>query len=195
MTGVAFAWVTRLPFLGSVTKAHHVLAADRDKVFPGDAPSSPSGENGLKNPKTATDTIAEYQRLRADNPRLFSLLVFPESTTKAWRSLVQFRTGVFVSGQPVQPVVLRFPNRYTDVSWVQSIPAYVFKLLTRWVHFAEVLILPIYVPSDAERADPRLYADGVQRAMARAMDLPEERYSNTTSARDVNTWLSQQKRF
>jgi len=44
--------------------------------------------------------------------------LFPEATTTNGRSLVSFKTGAFVPGLPVQPVVVRYPCTTFDPSWV-----------------------------------------------------------------------------
>lgn len=44
--------------------------------------------------------------------------LFPEATTTNGRSLVSFKTGAFVPGLPVQPVVVRYPYTTFDPSWV-----------------------------------------------------------------------------
>lgn len=197
MTGVAMRWVTRVPFIQPLAKAHHVLAVGRPgrqawKVAPDsgrlDDPKLAEVERGGER-KGFTDMIAEYQNLRAADPRLFPLLIFPEGTTKAERCLVQFRTGAFVSGQPVQPLVLRFPHCHVDHSWVGGLGLNFFRLATQWVNHAEAIWLPAYWPSEEETANPRQYADGVQRAMAVAMRLPPERYSNVIGAKDITEWL------
>merc|ERR1712032_1223654 len=109
--------------------------------------------------------------------------VFPEATTKGAKCLVKFRTGAFVSGEPVQPIVLRYPER---LAWVEtSIVQHIFRAMTQWFNFVEVTWLPVYVPNAAEQADPQLYANNVQAAMAEKLELPPESVSSTIGAKEV----------
>ncbi|EPY89911.1 lysophosphatidylcholine acyltransferase 1 isoform 1 [Camelus ferus] len=58
--------------------------------------------------------------------------------------------SAFIPGVPVQPVVLRYPNR---------------------------LFLPVYSPSEEERKDPALYASNVRRVMAEALGVSVTDYT------------------
>lgn len=183
LTGVAIRWVTKLPLLSTIAKAHHVLAVGRTP--------EPKGENDVAcarkvadvHTKSATDVIAEYQRLCAEDLNLVPLLVFPEGTTKAAQSLVKFRSGAFVSGEPVRPVALRLPPR---MSWVRGLGSHLLLMLTQWFYMADFIWLPLYTPSPDERASPRLYADNVQAAIAGALGLPPERVSSAVGAKEMN---------
>ncbi len=46
-------------------------------------------------------------------PHARPLLLFPEGTTTNGRYLLPFKTGAFLAGEPVQPVVIR----YGEVGW------------------------------------------------------------------------------
>lgn len=200
VTGVAMRWVTRAPFFATLSQAHHVLAVGREKAPSGpkvapeseaaaaEAAGAPQGSPKNHAP-TATDTIIAYQRLCRDDPRLFPMVVFPEGTTKASRCLVKFRAGAFVSGEPVQPVALAYPAHF---AWVGSMPSHLWYLLTAWFCYMEVVFLPCYVPCEAERQDPQLYATNVQAAVAAALHLQPERSSRTLGARALSA-LPQKK--
>jgi lysophosphatidylcholine acyltransferase/lyso-PAF acetyltransferase len=41
-------------------------------------------------------------------PHARPLLLFPEGTTTNGRHLLPFKTGAFLAGQPLQPVVIRY---------------------------------------------------------------------------------------
>ncbi|KAF4024533.1 hypothetical protein G4228_016518, partial [Cervus hanglu yarkandensis] len=58
--------------------------------------------------------------------------------------------SAFIPGVPVQPVVLRYPNK---------------------------LFLPVYTPSEEERKDPALYASNVRRVMAEALGVSVTDYT------------------
>lgn len=211
-TAVAAEWLKRVPLIGGIAKAYHVLhvpagagkrssatkvtaadgspPAERSRSPSPEGRRSPSPEGG-RHEKGAADLIAEYQHLRQGNPKLMPLVIFPEGTTKNERCLVKFRKGAFIGGLPVQPLVLRYPHHFRDISWVQVGPlSNLWKLLTNWVNWVEVEWLDVYKPSEAEREDPDLYASNVQAAIAAAMKLPPERSSRTVD----NVMLSAYKR-
>lgn len=200
LTGVALAWVAKVPIVATVAKAHKVLTVQREKT------AAPSANNAKVAPvgkevssqndptvvrseeptavpksKSATDLIVDYQKQCAADEKLLRPLIFPEGTTKMQRCLLKFRTGAFVSGEPVQPVALRFPD---DVGWVHGLGGHIFDLLTRWVTVLDVIFLDPYVPSEAEKSDPNLYAQNVQKLIAEALDLPSERCSMTLGPKE-----------
>merc|ERR1712183_886368 len=124
----------KLLFVSTVARAHHVLAVGGTRGTK-DTKVTPTSHE--KQPKTTTDTIVEYQRKCAADHGLFPLLVFPEGFTKAARCLLKFRTGAFVSGDPVRPVVLQYPECF---GWVQpSMAVHIFFVLTQWLHCVEVI--------------------------------------------------------
>lgn len=179
LTGVARRWVTRLPFLSTTAWAHHAL----DVGFPKTAKIAPEDDaETRKPPKSATETIVDYQRACTSNSRLLPLLLFPEGTTKAARCLVKFRTGAFVSGEPVQPLALRF---WPEFAWVGSLTRHIFRMLTHWGSMVEVTFLPVYFPNEAEKKDPTLYANNVQAVLAGALQLPAERVSTQIGAKEL----------
>jgi lysophosphatidylcholine acyltransferase/lyso-PAF acetyltransferase len=51
-------------------------------------------------------------------------------------------------------------------------PYHLFRFLTQFVNYCELVMLPVYTPSAAEKADPQLFADNVRAAMSKASGLP-----------------------
>ena len=45
------------------------------------------------------------------------LLIFPEGSTSNRKALMSYKLGAFYPGKPVQPVLLRYPNRIDTVTW------------------------------------------------------------------------------
>ena len=45
------------------------------------------------------------------------LLIFPEGSTSNRKALMSFKLGAFYSSKPVQPVLIRYPNRVDTVTW------------------------------------------------------------------------------
>lgn len=109
--------------------------------------------------------------MRAD-PKRWSgapTVIYPEGTTTNGRMLVQFKLGPFCPGQPVLPVLLRYPTKHYNMSWVGrngSLPMLILRLMLQFSNSCEVEILDAYEPSEAERADAKLFARNVRASMA-----------------------------
>eukprot|EP00854_Cymbomonas_tetramitiformis_P012002 gene12002-14182_t len=87
--------------------------------------------------------------------------------------LLKFRTGAFVAGKPVYPVVFRYPFRYKSPYYGDgSIFHILFRLLSQIHNNMEVSFLPQYVPNEAEKADPALYAENVRQIMRAHLSDP-----------------------
>ncbi|GMH98461.1 hypothetical protein TrVE_jg6071 [Triparma verrucosa] len=98
--------------------------------------------------------------------------MFPEGTTSNGTSIVSFRSGAFVAGVPVVPCVFKYPYRHFDLAFSSvSLKFHILGTLAQLVNFMEVEYLPVYYPSDAEKADPKLYAANVKKAMVEASGL------------------------
>lgn len=81
--------------------------------------------------------------------------------------------GAFAAGQPVLPILLRYRYRHCNPGWgASSALWHIWRLINQFVNTLEVEICPPYMPSDAEMADARLYADNVRACMGRALDVP-----------------------
>lgn len=94
-------------------------------------------------------------------------------------ALVQFKTGAFEAGEPVQPVIIQFPYKHFDPSWVDyvSMPSLLYNTFCQFVNHMEVQWLPLYVPNAAEKADAALYAQNVRCEMARVSGMPMTNHS------------------
>ncbi|KAK9830905.1 hypothetical protein WJX81_003248 [Elliptochloris bilobata] len=114
------------------------------------------------------EEVAAGMRRRGIGP----LVIFPEGTTTNGRYLLPFRTGAFLAGAPVRPVMLRYGPGRVSPAW-ESIPPlwHLFLMLAHPLHSVTAYELPVYVPNAEERANPRLFADGVRRAMLAAGGL------------------------
>jgi lysophosphatidylcholine acyltransferase / lyso-PAF acetyltransferase len=83
--------------------------------------------------------------------------------------LLRFKTGAFLAGAPVLPVIIKYdPKDPVSPAW-ESIDAFwhTFLMLANPVHFVTMVELPVYVPSEEEKADPALYAENVRKYMLR----------------------------
>jgi len=100
-------------------------------------------------------------------------LVFPEGTFTNGKSLIQFKSGAFVVGSPVTPIVFRYPS-YTPF-WNRdesTFPMQIFRLISRLFTPVVLDFLPTYHPTQEELEDPKLYAENVRKLIAYHSRLP-----------------------
>jgi hypothetical protein len=126
---------------------------------------------------SVTDQI--HRRFHED-PDNTVFCMFPEGTTTNGTHLIHFRTGAFVPGVPVAPIIFKFPYCFMDPSGSSCPPLtsliYNSSQLCNWM---TVEYLPMYFPSDAEKADPKLYAANVKALMIEKSGLiPSEKTYN-----------------
>uniref|UniRef100_A0A3Q1FHJ0 Phospholipid/glycerol acyltransferase domain-containing protein n=1 Tax=Acanthochromis polyacanthus TaxID=80966 RepID=A0A3Q1FHJ0_9TELE len=110
-----------------------------------------------KDPESRKKAVAQLNERLTSRGYWPQMLMFPEGTTTNGRALIKFKPGAFLAGVPVQPVLLRYPNKLVSES-------------------IGVTFLPVYNPSPEERSDPKLYADNVQKLMAKALGVPATDY-------------------
>jgi len=122
------------------------------------------------------NTLSEIKRrVNSDEPWK-QFLLFPEGTTTNGKALMSFKAGGFVSGQPVQPVVIRYKNTHDTTSWTWDQPhgalMCMFYTVCQWSTTAELQYLDVYEPSEEEKKNPMLYANNVRKVMAEALGVP-----------------------
>ncbi|XP_068584479.1 LOW QUALITY PROTEIN: lysophospholipid acyltransferase LPCAT4 [Cebidichthys violaceus] len=130
-------------------------------------------------PESRRKAVAQVtERLTSDGywPQM---LMFPEGTTTNGSALIKFKPGAFLPGLPVQPVLLRYPNKLDTVRWTYKGTSWTEALWHTTSQFytnVTVEFLPVYSPSQEEKNDPNLYADNVQKLMAKALGIPSTDY-------------------
>jgi len=78
-----------------------------------------------------------------------------------------------VPGLPVKPVVFKYSTENFSPTWESCFfPWHFVRSLCQWYNFVEVICLPVYIPNEAEKKDPQLYANNVRKAMSEASGLP-----------------------
>uniref|UniRef100_A0A672G4J2 Lysophosphatidylcholine acyltransferase 4 n=1 Tax=Salarias fasciatus TaxID=181472 RepID=A0A672G4J2_SALFA len=130
-----------------------------------------------KDPESRKHAVAQLNERLSSNGYWPQMLMFPEGTTTNGRALIKFKPGAFLAGVPVQPVLLRYPNRLvsgglTPGAWLETLWHTTTQLHTNMT----VEFLPVYNPSEEEKNDPNLYADNVQKLMAKALGVPATDY-------------------
>jgi Ca2+-binding EF-hand superfamily protein/1-acyl-sn-glycerol-3-phosphate acyltransferase len=81
------------------------------------------------------------------------LLVFPTGTTHNQHAIVHFKVGAFLPGVPVQPILIRYPFKHFDNSWVPGgpqAPELLHRLLCQFVNHMSVEFMPVYTPTANE---------------------------------------------
>ncbi|KAK8683797.1 hypothetical protein V6N13_039844 [Hibiscus sabdariffa] len=150
---VAKRSVAKIPLVGLISKCLGCVYVQRE--------SKSSDFKGVAG--VVTDRVHEAHQ----NKSAPMMMLFPEGTTTNGDYLLPFKTGAFLAGAPVVPVILRYPYQRFSPAW-DSITGvrHVVLLLCQFVNHMEVIQLPIYYPSQQEKDDPKQYANNVRRLMA-----------------------------
>ncbi|XP_011921372.1 PREDICTED: lysophosphatidylcholine acyltransferase 2 isoform X1 [Cercocebus atys] len=126
-------------------------------------------------PDSRKNTINEIIKRTTSGGEWPQILVFPEGTCTNRSCLITFKPGAFIPGVPVQPVLLRYPNKLDTVTWTwQGYTFIQLCMLTFCQLFTkvEVEFMPVQVPNDEEKNDPVLFANKVRNVMAEALGIP-----------------------
>ncbi|KAM8721481.1 hypothetical protein ACLKA7_007370 [Drosophila subpalustris] len=133
-----------------------------------------------EDPNSRQNTIRQIVDRARSTDDWQQVVIFAEGTCTNRTALIKFKPGAFYPGVPVQPVLLRYPNKYDTFTWTWDGPG-VLRLLwltmTQFYNRCEVEYLPVYTPSPAEVADANLYASNVRQVMAKALGVPTSDYS------------------
>ncbi|MFT7814676.1 lysophospholipid acyltransferase LPCAT4 isoform X2 [Arapaima gigas] len=152
---------TSLPVIGALLEFNQSLLVSR------------------KDPESRRRCAAQLSERLQSNDRWPQVLLFPEGTTTNGQALIKFKHGGFAPGVPVQPVLLHYPNKLDTVRWTWKGTSWVEAL---WYTTSQlytnitVEFLPVYTPSADEKTNPTLYADNVQKLMARRLGVPATDY-------------------
>ncbi|KAG5381305.1 hypothetical protein IGI04_029147 [Brassica rapa subsp. trilocularis] len=169
---VAKRSVGKLPLVGLISKCLGCVYVQREAKSP--------------DFKGVSGTVNERVREAHRNKSAPTIMLFPEGTTTNGDYLLTFKTGAFLAGTPVLPVILKYPyerfsaawdtisgvsisffNKLAFVSEVLALKArHVLFLLCQFVNHLEVIRLPVYYPSQEEKDNPKLYASNVRKLMA-----------------------------
>uniref|UniRef100_A0A8D0G5F5 Lysophosphatidylcholine acyltransferase 2 n=1 Tax=Sphenodon punctatus TaxID=8508 RepID=A0A8D0G5F5_SPHPU len=98
-----------------------------------------------QDPDSRRNTINEITIRATSRGQWPQVLIFPEGTCTNRSCLITFKQGAFIPKVPVQPVLIRYPNK---------------------------LFMPVHVPSEEEEENPVLFANRVRNKMASAFDVP-----------------------
>lgn len=142
----------KVPVMRTYAKAVGCIWVDR-----GDQESRVAAREALREVATSQD------------PSVLPIILFPEGTTTNGKALIRFQAGSFRAGAPVQPILVKLPHRFFNPAWAAiTFGSHAFRLLTQLHNSMTVEVLPPYLPSEEEAADPILYAQNCRNEMARA---------------------------
>uniref|UniRef100_A0A663MDZ0 Lysophosphatidylcholine acyltransferase 2 n=1 Tax=Athene cunicularia TaxID=194338 RepID=A0A663MDZ0_ATHCN len=116
-----------------------------------------------QDPDSRKNTVIEITKRALSRGQWPQILIFPEGTCTNRSCLITFKQGAFVPQVPVQPVLLRYPNKLVKLCVMT-----LCQLFTR----VEVEFLPVHVPTEEEKNDPFLFANRVRQTMATALNVP-----------------------
>lgn len=128
-----------------------------------------------EDPDSRQNTVREIQRRAQAGGAWPQIIIFPEGTCTNRTCLITYKLGAFHPGVPVQPVCVRYPNKLDTITWTWEGPG-AFQLL--WLTLCqfhtnfEIEFLPVYHPSEKEKADPKLFANNLRKVMAEALKVP-----------------------
>ncbi|KAM4603022.1 lysophosphatidylcholine acyltransferase 2 isoform 2-T2 [Polymixia lowei] len=128
-----------------------------------------------QDPDSRKNTIREIDSRAKSGGHWPQVLIFPEGTCTNRSCLITFKQGAFIPGVPVQPVILRYPNKLDTVTWTwQGFSSRSLLLLTlsQLYTTVEIEFLPPQIPTEEEKKSPALFASTVRDVMARALGVP-----------------------
>ncbi|XP_073672851.1 lysophospholipid acyltransferase LPCAT4-like [Garra rufa] len=132
-----------------------------------------------KDPESRKKCVSQISERVTSGGRWPQMLMFPEGTTTNGGALIKFKPGAFLAGVPVQPVLLHYPGQPDTVRWTWRGISWLGALwhTTSQIYTSvTVEFLPVYTPSRDEKQNPDLYAENVQKLMAKALHVPATDY-------------------
>ncbi|XP_057193595.1 lysophospholipid acyltransferase LPCAT4-like [Triplophysa rosa] len=123
-----------------------------------------------KDPESRKKCVSQIRERITSDGRWPQMLMFPEGTTTNGRVLIKFKPGAFLAGVPVQPVLLHYPNNSDTVRWTWKGTTWfeaLWHTMSQLYTSVTVEFLPVYTPSEEEKENPDLYAENVQKLMAK----------------------------
>ncbi|CAH8676595.1 unnamed protein product [Schistosoma rodhaini] len=128
-----------------------------------------------EDPNSRKKTIQELVRRAKSEEDWPQIVIFPEGTCTNRSCIATFKPGAFNAGVPVQPVIVRWPNKVDCVTWVCEGPGVLklmWLLMSQFNNRLEIEFLPVYQPNEDEQLDAQLYANNIRRIMAEHLNVP-----------------------
>ncbi|KAF7688063.1 lysophosphatidylcholine acyltransferase 2 [Silurus meridionalis] len=128
-----------------------------------------------EDPDSRKNTFTNIRNRARSEGRWPQLLIFPEGTCTNRSCLITFKPGAFSPGVPVQPVLIRYPNKLDTVTWTWQGPTFrtlVLLTLCQLYTTVQVEFLPPYIPTEEEKNNGMKFAQSVRSKMAEALGVP-----------------------
>ncbi|XP_053473183.1 lysophosphatidylcholine acyltransferase 2 [Ictalurus furcatus] len=128
-----------------------------------------------EDPDSRKQTITNITNRAKSEGRWPQLLIFPEGTCTNRSCLITFKQGAFLPGVPVQPVLIRYPNKLDTVTWTWQGPTFrtqVLLTLCQLYTTVQIEYLPPHIPSEEEINNPIKFAQSVRSQMSEALGVP-----------------------
>jgi lysophosphatidylcholine acyltransferase/lyso-PAF acetyltransferase len=156
-SGVSRASNAHIPLIGTCIRAFQNIYIDRDAAG-----------------RSAGGGVAARITARVRDGRWPPVILAPEGTCGDGRCMLRFRTGAFVPGAPVLPVLLSYEAARCNPAWTNhaSVAWHFVRCGTQVRKRLAVRVLPPYVPTPEEAADPALYAAAVRALYGRELGVP-----------------------
>uniref|UniRef100_A0A4W6EE77 Lysophosphatidylcholine acyltransferase 2 n=1 Tax=Lates calcarifer TaxID=8187 RepID=A0A4W6EE77_LATCA len=119
-----------------------------------------------QDPDSRKNTIQEIDSRAKSGGRWPQVLIFPEGTCTNRSCLITFKQGAFIPGVPVQPVLMRYPNKLVSDTTLLLLT------LCQLYTTVEIEFLSPHIPTEEEKKTPALFASRVREAMAQALRVP-----------------------
>uniref|UniRef100_A0A5S6Q7Q6 PlsC domain-containing protein n=1 Tax=Trichuris muris TaxID=70415 RepID=A0A5S6Q7Q6_TRIMR len=142
-----------------------------------DRTSKDSRCSAMQKIRERATTVVNDRKLGIEWPQI---AIFPEGTCTNRTQLISFKPGAFAMRMPVQPVCIKWPNKYDVISWTwegNGVFEQIWLALCQLRLNVEIEFLPVYVPSEAEKNDALLFAGNVRSIMADCLRVPTSDYS------------------
>lgn len=120
-----------LPILGSCVKGlQNIYLPDHRQIVKSEK------DGGQTKVQRREDSVSSLISQRVKDKRFPIICLAPEGTCGDGHCILKFRTGAFVSGAPVLPILLKYSNKNLNPAWTN---------MNEGVHFVSQLILAKFV--------------------------------------------------
>uniref|UniRef100_A0AAY4F0A6 EF-hand domain-containing protein n=1 Tax=Denticeps clupeoides TaxID=299321 RepID=A0AAY4F0A6_9TELE len=125
-------------------------------------------------PDSRKNTILEIEKRSTSGGHWPQVLIFPEGTCTNRSCLITFKQGAFIPGVPVQPVLLKYPNKLDTISWTWQGPHQwlMVNKTVKVISLSQMNQSRKLVPTEDEKKSPSLFANRVRALMAQELGLP-----------------------
>ena len=182
-----------IPVIWAVLAICHAIYVNKYCIHYKHGSLSFSPSNYRKTTETRRQVSEEIIKRSTSTLAWPQVLIFPEGTTSNGKALARFNTGGFQPGVPVQPITISYSHPDMSV-WTrrhdQEFKLPLLDVLCNPTHTVTIEFLPVYQPSQAEKENPILFANNVQKIMAKSLDIPATDFTRSSKRKIMKSNLS-----